>query len=400
MQRRVFGAALTACLLVAGAFTAPSASADKVGDLQAQVARYEATSEALNEESEKLAEKQNAVQAELDALTAEVGVVETKLLAQGDAIVALNGKLSQFAVSTYKYGDLTSGLATVFGSVGNEAGQRDGYSSVILGGATDVTDQMRAVRDDTGKLQRDLLAKQAKQQKLTASIAKSQAVLDKKKVQIDALQKGASAELKVAIVERQRARERAEALAFQARQKALADKAAADNARRSLAQPKAAAAPAAGAPARPAVGNAPAAAALPAAVPAKPKAKERPVPPPPPAVSGAAGRAVAAAYSQLGVPYGFATAKPGESFDCSGLTQWSWSQAGVGIPRVSSAQWNGLPHVPLDQIQPGDLIFYYNDVHHVAIYVGNGTVIHAPFSGSTVSLAPLRGQVIGAARPG
>jgi peptidoglycan DL-endopeptidase CwlO len=67
---------------------------------------------------------------------------------------------------------------------------------------------------------------------------------------------------------------------------------------------------------------------------------------------------------------------------------------------VSSAQWNGLPHVSLDEIQPGDLIFYYSDVHHVAIYVGNGTVIHAPFTGSTVSLAPLRGNIIGAARPG
>jgi peptidoglycan DL-endopeptidase CwlO len=398
MQRRVSVAALTACLLVASAFTAPSASADKVGDLQAQAARYEAAQDALTEDGERLAEKQNAVQVELDAVTAEIGAVETKLLAQGDAIVELKGKLSQFAVSTYKYGDLTSGLATVFGSVGNEAGQRDGYSSVILGGATDVTDQMRAVRDDTGKLQRDLLAKQAKQQKLTASIAKSQETLDKKQAQIKKLQASTSVELKAAIVERARAKAQAEALAFQARQKALADKAATDNARRSLAQPRAAAAPAAGAPARPAGGNAPAAAAQPAA--AKPKAKERPAPPAPPAVSGAAGRAVAAAYSQIGVPYGFATAKPGESFDCSGLTQWSWSQAGVGIPRVSSAQWNGLPHVPLDQIQPGDLIFYYNDVHHVAIYVGNGTVIHAPFSGSTVSLAPLRGQVIGAARPG
>jgi peptidoglycan DL-endopeptidase CwlO len=393
MQRKASVAVLTACLLAASAFAAPPASADKVGDLQAQVARYTAAETALTEEGERLAEKQNAVQAELDAITAEIVVVEAKLLAQGDEIVALNGKLSQFAVSTYKYGDLTSSLATVFGSVGNEAGQRDGYSSVILGGATDVTDQMRAVRDDTGKLQRDLVAKQTKQQKLTASIVKSQEALDKKHAQIKKLQASTSVELKAAIVQRAQAQALAEAAAFQARQKALADKTAADNARRSLAQPRAAAAPAAGAAAKPQAGNAPAA-------PAKPKAADRPAPPPPPAVSGAAGRAVAAAYSQLGVPYGFATAKPGESFDCSGLTQWSWSQAGVSIPRVSSAQWNGLPHVPLDQIQPGDLIFYYNDVHHVAIYVGNGTVIHAPFSGSTVSLAPLRGQVIGAARPG
>ena len=54
----------------------------------------------------------------------------------------------------------------------------------------------------------------------------------------------------------------------------------------------------------------------------------------------------------------------------------------------------------LDQIQPGDLIFFYNDVHHVGIYVGNGTIIHAPFTGSTVSFSGINGNVIGAARPG
>jgi peptidoglycan DL-endopeptidase CwlO len=109
---------------------------------------------------------------------------------------------------------------------------------------------------------------------------------------------------------------------------------------------------------------------------------------------------VAAAYSQLGTPYIFATAKPGVGFDCSGLTSWAWAQAGVSIPRTSQEQWAGLPHIPLDQVQPGDLIFYYSDVHHVSIYVGNGTVIHAPFSGSTVSLSGINSHVIGAARPG
>jgi peptidoglycan DL-endopeptidase CwlO len=402
MRRRTHVAVLTGCLLLAGLVAAPPASADKIGDLKAQAARLSKQTQALHEDAERLAEQQNAVQVELDELAADVGALETKLVAQSDEISTLNTKLSQFAISTYKYGDLTTGLTTVIGSVGNEAGQREGYSSVILGGANDVTDQMKAVREDTTKLQKDLLAKQAKQAKLQTSLAQKIESIAKKEKQIKALQESTSVELRAAIIEHEREVAAREAREFAARQKAIADNAAADAARRA-AQPGAANTPAAGASpgttARPRAGSPtpPVARNTPTT---KAPPKQRPAPPPPPPVSGAAGRAVSAAYSQIGVPYQFATASPGVSFDCSGLTSWAWSQAGVSIPRTSQAQWAGLPHVSLDQIQPGDLIFYYSDVHHVSIYVGNGTVIHAPFTGSTVSLAPLRGQIIGAARPG
>jgi peptidoglycan DL-endopeptidase CwlO len=86
---------------------------------------------------------------------------------------------------------------------------------------------------------------------------------------------------------------------------------------------------------------------------------------------------------------------PDIGFDCSGLTQWSWSQAGVPIPRTAQQQDTSVPHVPLSDLQPGDLLFYYDldgtgTVDHVVMYVGSGpygseTVIQAPFSGSTVS---------------
>jgi peptidoglycan DL-endopeptidase CwlO len=405
MRRRTYTAVFASCLMFASTVAATPASADKVSDLNAQVDRLIAQEEALREDSERLAEQQNAAQVEFDVLQREVGVVETKLLAQTSEISALNAKLAEFAISTYKFGDLTTGLATVIGVGGIDLGQREGYSSVIFGGAIDVTDQMKAVRQDTGKLERDLLAKQQKQQKLVATIGQKRDTIAKKAKQLAALEASTSVELAVAKVERQRAIEAADARAFAARTKALADKKAADTSRRNAAQPKPAAAtpqprtgPAANAPA---AGGGPATTAKGKPAPTtKAPPKARPAPPPAPAVSGAAGRAVSAAYSQIGVPYAFATENPNVSFDCSGLTQWAWSQAGVSIPRVSSAQWNGLPHVSLDEIQPGDLIFYYSDVHHVAIYVGNGTVIHAPFTGSTVSLAPLRGNIIGAARPG
>ncbi|MCU1401190.1 MAG: hypothetical protein JWN62_4299 [Acidimicrobiales bacterium] len=121
----------------------------------------------------------------------------------------------------------------------------------------------------------------------------------------------------------------------------------------------------------------------------------------PPPVSGRAQVAVAAAASQLGVPYRFAQSSPGVAFDCSGLTAYAWGQAGVGIPHQSSAQYASTPHVPKDQAQPGDLIFYYSPISHVGIYVGGGSMIHAPNTGSVVSYTAVHwDKVVGVSRPG
>ena len=121
-------------------------------------------------------------------------------------------------------------------------------------------------------------------------------------------------------------------------------------------------------------------------------------------------RSVAAAESQLGVAYVFGGASPSQGFDCSGLVQWAWGQAGVSIPRTTEVQWPALTHVSLDALEPGDLLFYYNldsdnAVDHVVMYVGSGpygtdTVIQAPFTGATVSYSPIfTDGLIGAGRP-
>lgn len=120
--------------------------------------------------------------------------------------------------------------------------------------------------------------------------------------------------------------------------------------------------------------------------------------------------ALQAAVSQLGVPYVWGGNSPSTGFDCSGLTQWSWAQVGVSIPRVAASQWASLPHVSLSTLQPGDLLFYFNldgdeTVDHVVMYAGSGpygtqTVIQAPHTGATVSYSPLfTNGLIGAARP-
>jgi cell wall-associated NlpC family hydrolase len=124
----------------------------------------------------------------------------------------------------------------------------------------------------------------------------------------------------------------------------------------------------------------------------------------PPVNATAAQIAVSAAQSVLGTQYVWGSADPNVGFDCSGLTSWAWGQAGVYIPHSSAAQYSSLPHVPLSQVQPGDLIFYYSPISHVAMYIGGGQIIHATHPGAdgAVHTDPMYGygSPVGASRPG
>ncbi|HEX5095306.1 MAG TPA: NlpC/P60 family protein [Acidimicrobiia bacterium] len=110
--------------------------------------------------------------------------------------------------------------------------------------------------------------------------------------------------------------------------------------------------------------------------------------------------AVDAAYGELGKPYRYAGDGP-ENFDCSGLTMFAWAAAGVSLPHSSRAQYAALPHVSIDALEPGDLVFYGNPIHHVGIYIGNGQYIHAPQTGDIVKISGIyRDDYTGGARPG
>lgn len=101
-----------------------------------------------------------------------------------------------------------------------------------------------------------------------------------------------------------------------------------------------------------------------------------------------------AAYSRRGLPYVWGAAGP-SSFDCSGLVQWSFAQAGIAMPRVAADQALTGPAVPVSQLSPGDLLFYHTDptapnyISHVAIFLGNGWMIQAPEPGLDVEVVPV-----------
>ncbi|MER7576343.1 C40 family peptidase [Streptomyces sp. NPDC126514] len=97
-------------------------------------------------------------------------------------------------------------------------------------------------------------------------------------------------------------------------------------------------------------------------------------------------KAVAYATAQLGKPYEWGAEGPG-TFDCSGLTSQAWAAAGVPIPRTSQEQWKQLRRIDTADMRPGDLIIYNDDASHVAMYVGDGAIVHAPRPGRTVTVA-------------
>jgi peptidoglycan DL-endopeptidase CwlO len=102
--------------------------------------------------------------------------------------------------------------------------------------------------------------------------------------------------------------------------------------------------------------------------------------------SQAAQIAVDTAMAQRGKPYVWAASGPG-SFDCSGLVQYAYAAAGIGLPHSSWMQSEmGMP-VSRDQLQPGDLVFFYSPVSHVGIYIGNGQMVHAPTFSDVVRVA-------------
>jgi cell wall-associated NlpC family hydrolase len=107
-----------------------------------------------------------------------------------------------------------------------------------------------------------------------------------------------------------------------------------------------------------------------------------------PPVLPQATQAISIATAQIGKEYVWGGAGP-NTFDCSGLMQWSWAQVGVHLPRVAADQQSWATPVPISDVQPGDLVFFGNPAHHVGMYVGDGLMVEAPHTGATVDLTSI-----------
>ncbi|MDG9716539.1 NlpC/P60 family protein [Streptomyces sp. DH24] len=110
-------------------------------------------------------------------------------------------------------------------------------------------------------------------------------------------------------------------------------------------------------------------------------------------------RAVRFAVRQIGKPYQWGAEGP-RAYDCSGLTSEAWAHAGRSVPRTSQEQWARLERVPLRELRPGDLVVYFPEATHVALYLGDGMVVQAPRPGARIKVSPIAANpVLGAVRP-
>jgi cell wall-associated NlpC family hydrolase len=373
--------------------SAINAAKSKVNAIEATLSQEEQQSSALDNQYDTAV--QNLQNAQSALQTIDASIIQTKA-----AVQVNRRRVTNDAVKAYIYGTPQSNYASLFSTSATLGDARTQYTQQIVGDLNQARSTLQTSEShlDSQKTQEQSLEAQA-----TAQAAQSKAL------SLANQQEAAATTATLQQVQGQLATEVAQAAVEEAQQEAAA---AARAATAAQAQREAAAAQAAATVAQAVGGSASGAAATTAANGAGGATGG--------AYSGTVGgtgsgtaaqmEAVQEAESQLGVAYVFGGASPSQGFDCSGLVQWAWGQAGVSIPRTTEVQWPALTHVSLDALEPGDLLFYYNldsddEVDHVVMYVGSGpygtdTVIQAPFTGATVSYSPIfTDGLIGAGRP-
>ena len=117
-----------------------------------------------------------------------------------------------------------------------------------------------------------------------------------------------------------------------------------------------------------------------------------------PTANTVGGQALQAALTRRGDPYVWGAAGP-STFDCSGLVMWAYQQVGISLPHYTGSQWTMGEHISRSQLEPGDLVFFYPDISHVGLYVGDGMMLDAPATGQVVQIQPVMWNVyVGAVR--
>jgi cell wall-associated NlpC family hydrolase len=368
--------ALLVTLIGAPLLTTATAHGDSIGDVQSRAQQVAAQLNSLQAEINADTSAWEAAQSRKSQLDVEIRDTQAKVAAAQRDEASKRAQLSTYARDAYISGGDGGGLPQLLDGTSNAADQRQGYAAAAAGDRQQLIDNLQAAQqvsaEQVGKLH-------SAQSEATQVVADAQAKKDsavQAESQLTAIKSQLDGKLAQLVAEQQAAAQKA------AEQKAFAAAQAQE-----AAQARAAAA-----------ANQP---TTPAAVPAPEPTPTQPTPTgstgstgnpsqptgPVSAPSSAAGVAIAAAESKLGAPYVWGAAGP-SAFDCSGLVVWSYAQAGVSIGRDTYALEGQGTVVPLSQIQPGDMVFYWGG-GHVALYVGGGTVIHAPHTGDVVRYGSL-----------
>ena len=375
-RRRLAVAVTMGVTLLAGALVwVGPARADSVDDARRKVNEMVDRLEDAEDEVDRLSEELRVAEDDKARLDLEIAEAEVVIAAMETEVGGLQAQMSDLAVQAFVGGggggSLTGLLAP--GAGPNEAVQRQYLTEMALNLGSANSDQLDALIDDLGDKKAELERDRTNAEELATRIQESQREAADKIEEYTALKAKAEREL-------------GEALAKERARRAAAAAAAARAQANALAASRASGSPASTTSSSSGGTNV-----------SRPRFDPSSIP----ASSSRGAMAVAAARSQIGVKYVKNAATENEAFDCSGLTMWAWQQAGVSLPHQSRRQFSSSPRIPVEYIEPGDLIFFYNPITHVGIYVGDGMMVDAPGVGRSVRLTAVSwNKVVGVTRPG
>jgi len=361
--------------------TAPPSWADPLDEKRVEAARIQAQLDRQGAQVSILAEKANRARLKVSEVEGSLTRAEADVARSNERLQLVRGRLAQAAVLAYVHGGSNSMLGKL---------ARGGQDDMIVR-----TQYLRVTAAD--------------QRKIIGEVRSAKEDLLTQRARLDSERKAAAEAATVAVSASREATEAEEAqraVLGQVRGE-LSDMVAAEQARveaeaaRNRPAPVeiVAEGPRVTEPPRIPITTVPQAGASPQV-----KAAAAPTQVAAPPASGKGAVAVAEARRHLGKPYVYGGSGP-DSFDCSGLTAYAWRAAGVTLSHSAYTQWFETTRVPVNAVQPGDLLFFGNDgvesIHHNAIYIGDGNMIEASQTGTPVRVRGWRGgDLVGAGRPG
>ncbi|MDQ2724234.1 MAG: C40 family peptidase [Actinomycetota bacterium] len=390
---------LTATFALVAATTgliAPHASADQLSNLRAKAQADAAKIDSLGRQEAALSEQFDAANLAQQAAATKVSDASAQVAAADVAANKAKAGLRQEAVDAYTRGG-TSGLTSSSNNLAsaNNSLLRAEYVDSLATNQNDAVDQYHLASLQAEAARAKLSAAESDASQQAKILASSRTSVEADSAQLNGIYHQDQGQISQMVVQIQAQQAAAAAAAARdaATQQAAAQQAAAQQQAASrTASPRAGAAASATrfvAAAAPSGGGSSSGGGVSVGAPNNPA---------PPVGSGASG-AVAAAETRLGDPYVYGAAGP-SFFDCSGLVMWAYAQVGISLPHYSGAQFANGIHISMSQLAPGDLVFPADTGQHVAMYIGNGQVIEAPYTGAVVHIVGLSSYFVQAVRVG